>query len=49
MLNQNYIQTPFGILNGVATSSYYSSGNVKDVILNEKNMILTHAGELIPY
>lgn len=49
MLNENYIQTPFGILNGISASSYYLNGNIKDVILNEKNMVVTHVGELIPY
>jgi len=49
MLNENYIQTPFGILNGISASSYYNNGNIKDVILNEKNMVVTHVGELIPY
>lgn len=49
MLNENYIQTSFGILNGISASSYYPSGCVKDVVLNEKNMIVTHVRELIPY
>lgn len=49
MLNENYIQTPFGILNGISASNYYPNGSIKDVILNEKNMVVTHVGELIPY
>lgn len=49
MLDDNHLQTPFGILGGVVSYSNYESGEPKDVMLNEKNMILTHAGELVPF
>lgn len=49
MMHENIIQTPYGIFSGISTASYYSSGIAKDIILNEKNMVVTHAGELIPY
>ena len=49
MLKENIVQTPFGVLSGITASNYYPSGNIKHVILNEKNMVVTHVGELIPY
>ena len=49
MHNDNIIQTPFGVFSGIAASSYYSSGSIKDLILNEKNMVVTHVGELVPF
>ncbi|MFA5658819.1 MAG: hypothetical protein WC900_05995, partial [Oscillospiraceae bacterium] len=49
VLDNGHLQTPFGILGGVASHSCYESGEIRDVILNDKNMILTHVGELVPY
>lgn len=49
MPNENIIQTPFGIFNGVTTTGYYPEGSVKEIRLAEKNMLITHAGELVPY
>ncbi len=49
VLDDNYLQTPFGILGGVISYSCYESGELKDVMLSEKNIILTHAGELVPF
>lgn len=46
--NENIIQTPFGIFAGIDSATYYEDGQVKDLRLNEKNMVVTHAGELIP-
>lgn len=49
MNSENMIQSPFGVLYGISSSSIYPSGKIKDIILNEKNMIVTHIGELIPF
>lgn len=49
VLENNHLQTPFGILGGVISYSSYESGEPKDVMLGDKNMILTHAGELVPF
>lgn len=48
-LDDNHLQTQFGILGGVVSFSCYENGEPKDVMLSEKNMILTHAGELVPF
>ncbi|MFT3951523.1 MAG: hypothetical protein QM689_06180 [Oscillospiraceae bacterium] len=48
-LDDNKIQTPFGILSGVKTFSRHENGELRDVTLREQNMILTHAGELVPF
>jgi len=45
----NIIQTPYGVFAGVISSECYPEGGVKELRLGEKNVILTHAGDLIPY
>lgn len=43
------LQTPYGIFGGVNTTGYYPDGKIQSICLEEQNVILTHAGELIPY
>ncbi|WRS27611.1 hypothetical protein U6B65_00360 [Oscillospiraceae bacterium MB08-C2-2] len=47
-MTETTLVLPFGVLNGVATVSHYPNGTPQDVTLREKNVILTHVGELIP-
>lgn len=49
MAQNNIIQTPFGIYGGVIGTEYYEDGGIKSLRLGERNMILTHAGELVPF
>lgn len=49
MLNQNILQTPFGVFGGICTAEYYEDGSPKSLRLDKKNVVVTHAGELIPY
>ncbi|MCL2260583.1 MAG: hypothetical protein FWC15_04410 [Fibromonadales bacterium] len=44
----NMIQLPTGIFAGVESHSCYPSGELEGVKLSEKNMLVTHVGELIP-
>jgi hypothetical protein len=43
------IRTPYGIWGGVVSFSTYPGGAIKSVSLCEKNILLTHAGELTPF
>jgi hypothetical protein len=43
------LQTPYGIFSGITTWENYSDGSPKGILLEEQNVILTHAGELIPF
>ncbi len=47
-INENTLQTQFGIIGGVESFAQYPNGEVKSVTLNEKNMVVTHIGELVP-
>lgn len=49
MLEKDYIQTPFGIFYGIASAETDEAGRICSVRLKERNVIITHAGELIPY
>lgn len=49
MTQENYVQTPYGVFYGVASAETYEDGSIQSLMLNEQNMVLTHAGELIPY
>ncbi len=49
MNEENMIQTPYGIFNGVVSIGYFPDGAVKELRLEEKNMIVTHVGDLVPY
>ena len=48
MTQENVRQTLSDIYNGISDITYYKNGAVNGLRLNEKNMILTHAGQLIP-
>lgn len=48
MRNENIIQTPYGIYYGVAAAEYGAGGILRDIRLNEKNVLITHIGELVP-
>ncbi len=49
MTQENVRQTLSDIYNDISDITYYKNGAVNGLRLNEKNMILTHAGQLIPY
>ncbi|WP_124064789.1 hypothetical protein [Clostridium sp. E02] len=48
VLEENKLQTPYGILAGVDAFSCHPGGELSGVILSEKNMIMTQIGELVP-
>lgn len=43
------IQTPYGIYSGVTTTELYPDGRMQSICLAERNVIVTHAGDLIPF
>ena len=45
-LGNGQLQLPFGVLSGVTSMERRANGSLKSVTLNEKNVILTHAGDL---
>lgn len=47
-LDESSIQMEFGILGDVKAMHTYQSGELESVKLEGKNMLVTHAGELIP-
>jgi hypothetical protein len=47
-LGNGNLQMSFGILGGVTGYECYETGELQNVRLGERNMLLTHAGELIP-
>ncbi len=49
VLENGYIQTAYGILGDVSSYEVYDTGELKSVMLKGKNMVVTHAGELVPY
>lgn len=48
VLDNGYIQTAYGVFGGVASYDKYETGELRSVRLDAMNMVLTHAGELIP-
>lgn len=48
-MSEEKLQTPFGVYSGVISTDTFPDGMVKGIRLNEKNVIMTHAGELIPF
>lgn len=48
-MNESTLRIPYGILSGVATASSYPDGQPRDIILREKNVVVTHVGDLIPW
>ncbi len=49
ILDEETLQTPFGIIGGIRSFENYPSGELKSVILKGENVVLTHVGELTPY
>lgn len=47
-LGDGRLQMPFGILSGVSTINTSKQGLLESVVLTEKNIIVTHVGELYP-
>jgi hypothetical protein len=43
------IQTPYGVYSGVAKTETYPDGRLHDICLEDRNVIVTHAGDLIPF
>ncbi|WP_143319643.1 hypothetical protein [Clostridium sp. HBUAS56010] len=48
VIDDKTLQTPFGILGGVASFTCHPKGELFGVKLSEKNMIVTEVGELVP-
>jgi hypothetical protein len=48
LLEDKMIQLPSGVFAGVESYACYPDGELEGVKLSEKNMLVTHAGELIP-
>ncbi|MDD3416248.1 MAG: hypothetical protein PHY47_19990 [Lachnospiraceae bacterium] len=48
MIDDTQLQMQQGIFGGVTGYQTYESGELESVNLNEKNMIVTHAGEIVP-
>lgn len=47
-IDESHIQMEFGILGDVSSYQTYPSGELESVKLAGKNMVVTHAGELVP-
>ena len=45
-LGNRQVQLPFGVLSGITSMENSPDGGLQSVTLNEKNVILTHAGDL---
>ncbi len=45
-LDDSRVQLPFGVLSGVTSMEAGANGTLRSVILQEKNVIVTHAGDL---
>jgi len=48
LLDDNKIQLPSGVFAGVESYVCYPGGELEGIRLSEKNMLVTHAGELVP-
>ena len=48
-LDDDKIQLPSGIFAGVESYVCYPGGELEGIRLSEKNMLVTHAGELVPF
>ena len=48
VLENGYIQTAYGVFGGVTSYDKYETGELRSVRLDAMNMVLTHAGELVP-
>jgi hypothetical protein len=45
---EHNIQTPYGVFGGIASVEYNPEGMMKSIRLNERNIVMTHAGNLVP-
>ena len=48
ILGNNTIQLHSGVFAGVQAYSRYPTGELEGIRLSEKNMLVTHVGELVP-
>ncbi len=48
VIDDNKLQTSFGIFGGVDTFTCYPQGEIAGLRLSEKNMVVTEVGELVP-
>ena len=48
ILDENTIQLPSGVFAGVESYACYPDGELEGIRLSEKNMLVTHVGELVP-
>jgi len=48
LLDDKAIQLPSGVFAGVESYACYPDGELEGIRLSEKNMLVTHAGELVP-
>jgi antitoxin component YwqK of YwqJK toxin-antitoxin module len=48
LLDENTIQLPSGVFAGVESYACYPDGELEGIRLSEKNMLVTHVGELVP-
>ncbi len=48
VLDEEHIQMEFGIIGAVTSFRKYPSGELESVNVSDMNMVVTHAGELIP-
>ncbi|KXL53135.1 hypothetical protein CLNEO_16780 [Anaerotignum neopropionicum] len=48
VVDDTHIQIAFGVLGDVTSYETYTSGELQGVKLGGKNMVMTHAGELVP-
>jgi hypothetical protein len=49
MLDDKQLQLPSGVFAGAETIARYPGGQLEGVRLSERNMLVTHAGELVPF
>lgn len=48
-MSEEKLLTPYGVFAGVVSTDYDEEGGIESITLDEKNVIVTHAGELIPF
>jgi hypothetical protein len=48
LLDETSLQLPSGVFAGVESFALYPNGALEGIRLSEKNMLVTHAGELVP-
>jgi hypothetical protein len=49
VLEKKQLQLPSGVFAGVEKYSSYPGGQLEGIRLSERNMLITHAGELVPF